>query len=291
MIAKTTILSSPKFWVNTTTFLRLCRLTCGRPGAFRGKSLGVLRGYAPAVWGVAPEMIRSDTGKSETCRTSGGRAAIFDLLILLGLFLSLTLGFTSAKMLAAEPAAQAAPDNSTAGLDHLRAALKEAYNRGDPEAMARYLHPDVVIIFPDGSVLKGREALRDYYNRMLKAPGHRVVSYSAEPSIESRTVHNDVGLSYGYMNDQYVLNDGKSFGLNSRFSVTLFRTPDGPPDTDGWMIRSFHSSADTFDNPILTMVAKRVFWMAGIGGLLIGALLGLGAGALLFRRKKAAAGV
>jgi uncharacterized protein (TIGR02246 family) len=206
-------------------------------------------------------------------------------------FLSVVFCFASAIARTAEPTAQATPDISTAGLDHLRAALKNAYNRGDAEAMARYLHPDVVIIFPDGSVLKGRDALRDYYNRMLKAPGHRVVSYSADPSIESRTVHNDVGLSYGYMNDQYVLNDGKSFGLNSRFTVTLLKTPDGPSDTDGWVIRSFHSSADTFDNPILMMVAKRVFWMAGIGGLLAGALLGLGAGALLFRRKKAAAGI
>jgi hypothetical protein len=88
------------------------------------------------------------------------------------------------------------------------------------------------------------------------------------------------------MNDQYVLNDGKSFGLNSRFTVTVFKSPDGPPETDGWMIRSFHSSADTFDNPILTMVAHRVFWTAGIGGLVIGAVFGLVIGAFLFRRKR-----
>lgn len=201
-------------------------------------------------------------------------------------FLRLAFGLTPGVVSAAEPAAQAATDNSTAGLDHLRAAIKDAYNRGDTEAMVRYLHPDVVIIFPDARVLKGRDALRDYYTRMLKDPGHRVVSYSADPVIESRTVHNDVGLSYGDMNDQYVLNDGKSFGLNSRFTVTVFKSPDGPPETDGWMIRSFHSSADTFDNPILTMVAHRVFWTAGIGGLVIGAVFGLVIGAFLFRRKR-----
>jgi len=206
--------------------------------------------------------------------------------IFLVAFLSLAFGFTPAWVLAAQSATPAATDNSTAGLDHLRAAIKDAYNRGDTEAMVRYLHPEVVIVFPDGSVLKGRDALRDYYNRMLKGPDHRVVSYSADPVVESRTVHNDVGLSYGYMHDQYVLNDGKSFGLNSRFTVTVFKSPDGPPDTDGWMIRSFHSSADTFDNPILTMVAHRVFLIAGIGGLVIGTLVGLVAGALLFRRRQ-----
>jgi ketosteroid isomerase-like protein len=193
-----------------------------------------------------------------------------------------------AVVLAAEPATQTATDNSTAGLDRLRAALKDAYSRGDVETMTRYLHPDVVIIFPDGRVLKGRDALRGYYEQMLKGPNRRVESYTADPTVESRTVHNDVGLSYGYMNDQYVLTDGKSFGLNSRFTVTLFKTPDGPSETDGWMIRSFHSSADAFDNPILIMVAKRVSLMAGIGGLVVGLLSGLGIGAFLFRRGKKA---
>jgi uncharacterized protein (TIGR02246 family) len=196
--------------------------------------------------------------------------------------------FISLAVWAAEPATQTAPDNSTAGLDRLRAALKDAYARGDVETMTRYLHPDVVIIFPDGRVLKGRDALRGYYEQMLKGPNRRVESYTAEPVVESRTVHNDVGLSYGYMNDQYVLTDGKSFGLNSRFTVTLFKTPDGPSETGGWMIRSFHSSTDAFDNPILAMVAKRVFLTAGIGGLVIGLLSGLGVGAFLFRRGKRA---
>jgi ketosteroid isomerase-like protein len=207
-------------------------------------------------------------------------------MLFLVVFFGLAFGYAPALVLAAEPAAQVATDNSTAGLDRLRDAIKDAYNRGDVDGMARYLHPDVVIVFPDGSVLKGPDALRDYYHRMLKGPGHRVQSYSAEPVIESRTVHNDVGLSYGYMNDQYVLNDGMSFGLNSRFTVTVFKTPDGPKETDGWMIRSFHSSTDAFDNPILTLVTRRIFLIAGGGGLALGALLGLAAGAFFFRRKK-----
>jgi len=180
-----------------------------------------------------------------------------------------------------------ATDTSIAGLDSLRSAMKDAYARGDIEAMMRYLHPDVVIVFPDGSILKGPQAFRDYYERMMTAPNHRVVSYSADPQVESRTVHNDVGLSYGYMNDRYVLNDGRRFALNSRFTVTVFRSPDGPKETDGWMIRSFHSSADAFDNPIISMVAKAVFWRAGVGGVILGLILGIIVGLLFTRRRKA----
>jgi ketosteroid isomerase-like protein len=184
-----------------------------------------------------------------------------------------------------DPSTPLSADASTSGLDHLRAAMKDAYAKNDIDAIMRYLHPDVVIVFPDGSILKGPQAFRDYYQRMMTAPNHRVVSYSADPQVESRTVHNDVGLSYGYMNDRYVLNNGRSFALNSRFTVTVFKSPDGPKDTDGWMIRSFHSSADAFDNPIITMVAQGVFWRAGIGGAVVGTALGLIIGIFGRRRK------
>ena len=66
---------------------------------------------------------------------------------------------------------------------------------------------------------------------------------------------------------------------------TVFKSPDGPKDTDGWMIRSFHSSADAFDNPIITFVAQGVFWRAGIGGAVVGTVLGLIIGIFASRRK------
>jgi len=197
----------------------------------------------------------------------------------------MTCGFTAVTSQDSRASTQITTDQSTSGLDHLREALSDAYNRGDIEGMIRYLDPDVVIIFPDASVSKGRDGFRDYYYRMLHAPDHRVASFSAEPVTESRTVHNDVGLSYGYMNDKYVLTDGQSFSLNSRFTVTLLKSPDGPAETEGWMIRSFHSSADTFDNAILELAARRAFQRAGIGGLAVGTLLGLALSALLFRRR------
>jgi uncharacterized protein (TIGR02246 family) len=199
----------------------------------------------------------------------------------------LLCGVVCAILSAAGALAQAPPATQPgeAGIDHLREALKAAYNQGDIEAILKYLHPDAVIIFPDGQILKGREGLRDYYQHMLKGPDHIVVSYTAEPVVQSRTVHNDVALSYGLMNDQYVLTNGKTFGLNSRFTATLYRSPDGPPESDGWMIRSFHSSTDAFDNPVLALATRRAFWISGIGGLVIGALLGLVSSRLLPRRR------
>ena len=204
---------------------------------------------------------------------------------ILGVLLAVSPSFA-----AEPPATTAAPPATTAPLpvDALRDQLKAAYQRGDVDGMLRYLHPQVVIIFPDGEILRGREALANYYNQMLKVPGHIVQSYSSDPIVTERAVHGDTVVSFGKMNDNYVLTDGTKFGLDSRFTVTCLRLPDGPAETGGWMIRSFHSSTDAFDNAVLGIAIRKVTWWAGVIGIVVGMAIGAILG-LLVRKKRAAA--
>ena len=196
---------------------------------------------------------------------------------------------------ATQPAAATAPAGAAidpavaAQVDSLRDQLKAAYGRGDVAGMLKFLHPQVVIVFPDGEVLEGRDALAGYYDRMLKGPDHVVQSYTSDPVVTQRYVHGDSVVSYGRMNDHYVLTDGSRFGLDSRFTVTALRLPDGPPETGGWMIRSFHSSTDAFENAVLGMAVRKVMWLAGGSALFVGALLGA-ALALLLRKRRRSAG-
>jgi ketosteroid isomerase-like protein len=185
---------------------------------------------------------------------------------------------------AAQPA-QSTTDTSNAGIDHLRDAIKSAYEKGDVEGMLKYIHPDAAIIFPDGRILKGPDDLRNYYTEMLKSPDHLVSSYSSDPIVQSRTVHGDVGLSYGLMKDNYVLTNGAKFGLDSRFTVTVFKSANGPADTDGWMIRSFHSSSNVFDNDVLRLVKTKMAWTCGGGGLIVGLVVGAVAMRLVGRNR------
>ena len=56
-------------------------------------------------------------------------------------------------------------------LNRLREGLADAYAaRATSDAMLQYLHPQVVITFPDGRVLEGPAALRDYIDEMLHGP-------------------------------------------------------------------------------------------------------------------------
>ncbi len=169
-------------------------------------------------------------------------------------------------------------------LQQLRDSLDDAYNKGDVDRMLTYLHPDVLIVFPDGEVLHGREALRGYYDRMLNGAEPIVSKYTANPVVDGRQIRGEVDLSWGRMNDHYVLTNGFEFGLDSRFTATLLQSPDGPPETGGWMIRSFHSSTDTFDNPVLKHVAKKSFIYGGLAGIVIG-VLASGLIVLLLRKR------
>jgi hypothetical protein len=56
---------------------------CGRPVAFRVIDILLLRGYAPNSSGHSPEEEEPSLGKSETFRTSGGKAAkkVYDKLV------------------------------------------------------------------------------------------------------------------------------------------------------------------------------------------------------------------
>lgn len=204
--------------------------------------------------------------------------------------IAVLVAISAARGQATQPSGNAPTiDTTLTDLTHLRDALNDAYNRGDVERMLSYLHPDVLIIFPDARVLNGREALRAYYQKMLTGPSPVVSKYTADPIVDGRQFRGDVDLSWGRMNDHYVLTNGMEFSLNSRFTVTVVKSPEGPPDTGGWMIRSFHSSTDAFDNPILRIAAKRAMTYAGIGGLAIGIVAGALATRFLRHRRTDAA--
>ena len=176
------------------------------------------------------------------------------------------------------------PMDVQAAADALRAGLTKAYKAGDVATMGRYLHPDVVVIFPDARVLEGVDALADYYREMLEGPDKIVRSYESDPEVTGRAVHGDAVVSHGLMHDRYVLTDGTAFDLDSKFTVTLVRTPDGPPETGGFVIRSFHSSADAFDNPVTSLVAKKTALWTGAGTGVVALIVGGIAGWLLRRR-------
>jgi ketosteroid isomerase-like protein len=168
---------------------------------------------------------------------------------------------------------QGAGDEATHNaLRAMRDAVVAAVNKGDMEALIPHLHKNIVFTAMSGEVCRGHDALRTYFNRMMKDPGHIVASLSINPTVDRLTdLYGDTGVAYGSSVDRYKLTDGQEFDVNARWSVTMVK------ENGEWQIASFQSAANVFDNPLLNKAKSALYWVAagaGLAGVVLGALIG-----------------
>lgn len=158
-------------------------------------------------------------------------------------------------------------------LRQLRQSMVEALNRGDVEEMLKHLHRNVVFTAMNAEVCRGPEQVRAYFDRMMKGPDHVVASIHVEPQADalSDIYGGQIAVAYGSSRDEYRLASGVTMQVNSRWTSSLVR------EGGRWLITSFQSSANVFDNPVLARVKAAVYKAGGIAavlGLAIGWLFG-----------------
>lgn len=180
----------------------------------------------------------------------------------------------------AEAPATGAPAGSADAAAHdelraLQAAMEEALNKGDLDGLLAHVDDTVVFTAMNAAVGRGKQGIRDYFNRMMVGPDKVVESVKMDfiPDALSVFYGPDVAVSTGSAPAHYVLTNGMDFEINARWTATLVRR-------DGrWMVAAFHYSTNMFKNPVLDMQRK---WLIMTGG---GVALVLGvAGFLLGRR-------
>ena len=188
---------------------------------------------------------------------------------------------------ATPPATTTAAPISTAdpteAITLLRQELIDSFNKGDVDRLLSHLDPDVVITWQNAEVCRGPGDVRAYYDKMMRGPDRRVEKATADPKVDGRHVYGDWAVSWGRMNDHFVLTDGADLAMDSRFTATIARRG------DVWKVSSFHVSVNAFDNPILGLAAKKAGAWAAVAGMVIGLLVGLIAGVLIRRRRSRAA--
>ena len=156
----------------------------------------------------------------------------------------------------------------TEAITRLRDGLIDSFNKGDMDRLLTHLDTNVVVTWQNAEVSKGREAVRQYYNRMMVGENRVVESISAEPVVEGRVQDQNSAISFGQMNDVFKLRDGMEFRLNSRFSAALVR------QEGKWVVRGFHASGNVFDNEIQHAIVRKVVTWTAIGVGLAGLALG-----------------
>ncbi len=163
-------------------------------------------------------------------------------------------------------------DDPMAAITALREELVDSFNKADMPRLLSHLDPDVVATWQNGEVTRGAAEVQQYYDKMMTGPDRRVQSARADPKVTDRHLYGDWAVSWGKMNDEFVMTDGATLKLDSRFTATIARRG------EEWKVTSFHVSANVFDNPILGIAAKKAGLIAaavaGVGGLIVGAVVG-----------------
>ena len=184
-------------------------------------------------------------------------------------YVSLALALCSAMVRAEDPRHDE--------LRQLRDEVFKAYEARDLEGLLKYVHPNVLVTWQNGEQNFGVDQLRSFYKVMMQGDAPIVRDVKSELIIDQlATLHEpNTAIAGGTLKDQFKLNSGLNFHLNSQWSATLVK------ESDGWKIASFHVSGNLFDNPLLS-AAKAALW--SVGG--IAAALGLIIGFILGKRRR-----
>jgi ketosteroid isomerase-like protein len=167
-------------------------------------------------------------------------------------------------------------------ITHLREGLIDSFNKGDIDRLLTFLDTNAVVTWQSGEVSEGTAAVKAYYDKMMKGDHPVVSKITSEPKVLGRHIQGDWAISWGELNDHFLLTDGRDLPLNSHFTATIAKRG------DNWKVSAFHASVDAFNNPITAMAVKKISLVAGIGGIITGAIVGLVIASLLRRSKNPA---
>lgn len=180
----------------------------------------------------------------------------------------------------------AADDPREVDRQALRAVLAkatEALNKRDLTALESMFHQPFVFVLSDQTMVTGMESLKKADAEWFSGPDAPILSLTFTPQVDVPAIFlsDTVAIASGTCTDTVVLRQGGEMQMSSRWTATVVKT------ADGWKVASVHAGVSPFANPVVTRLAGAIkstgLW-AIVGGLLVGAVLGL----LLGRRLRRA---
>jgi len=165
------------------------------------------------------------------------------------------------------------------GLRKLQATMETALNSRDIDAILANVDEKVVFTTMNGDVARGRDAIREYFRKMMDGPDKVVESVTSDfiPDDLSILLDDHTAIATGKSDDHYILADGKKFAINGRWTAVLVRKE------GRWLVSAFHYSANIFDNPILLLQRRMLLMYLG-GGALVLAIVAFFVGRNMGRR-------
>jgi len=167
----------------------------------------------------------------------------------------------------------ATEDPAHGELRALRTEIIDAIIQGDIDTVIQHVHPDVVVTWQNSEVCRGRQGLKDFFERFGK---DSFQGYKVPPTPDELTILHggDSGISFGETVAEYHLL-GKHYEIKSRWTATLVKVE------GKWLLAAYHISMNVLDNPLLNAAKNGLYATAGIA-----LVLGIGIGFLVSRRRK-----
>src|SRR5262245_36983900 len=75
-------------------------------------------------------------------------------------------------------------DSTKSEINQLRQILTESINKSDIQTVFDHCTTDVCLTSSDGVACRGKQAIKDYYHKMIKAPSRRYESFSTATELE-----------------------------------------------------------------------------------------------------------
>lgn len=160
--------------------------------------------------------------------------------------------------------------------EELRAVLQlteSAINTGEFDKMLPVLSEKIRATPVNQEFLSSRGAVSTYFQKWFGPKGFLKkleIKFDAD-ALTELSPDKTWGIVTGKGTEKYVLSDGRSFDILTRWTATMARENDGR-----WRIRAIHVGTDFLDNPILAEVERSVGKAAGagaLGGFLLGGIL------------------
>jgi hypothetical protein len=168
--------------------------------------------------------------------------------------------------------------------DELRALLKiftQAFNTRQIAPLEPYLHKNFSVTMVNQDLVTKPGEITTYLDKQFNAPGALLQDVKIQPEADILTEFYEgrIGVNRGGSTDTYVLKDGRSFTLKTRWSGAAIYQ-DGK-----WKVLTAHIGLNPLENPIIDALdSLKWIWAAAAAaiGLAVGVL-----GTLLAKRRKA----
>ncbi len=119
-------------------------------------------------------------------------------------------------------------DSSNKELTHqelrkLKQDMQDGLNSLDIDKKLALITEDAVFTTMNGDRSVGRDAIREYFDKMLKGPNAAVkkVKVNFEVDELSHLYGDNVAVAFGKSRDEYLLNDGTEFAVEPKWSATM----------------------------------------------------------------------